>query len=109
MADQLESQLGKKLKKHETPHGVSKEDRSAFDKIKENTTSPPIDKILLLQLLGKLVWPSSMTRPDIAMETSTLCSCISNPRECHYGAGLVVAGYLLQTKSLGIVYGGKLL
>ena len=42
------------------------------------------------------------------METSTLCSCISNPRECHFDAGLVVAGYLLQTKSLGIVYGGKL-
>ena len=67
-----------------------------------------MDRIELLQLLGKLVWPSSMTRPDIAMETSKLCSCVTDPRRCHYDAGLVVAGYLWNTKSLGIVYGGKL-
>ena len=57
---------------------------------------------------GKIVWPSSMTRPDISMETSKLCSCIADPRSSHYDACLVVAGYLWQTKSLGITYGGKL-
>ena len=73
----------------------------------ENKSSLEIDRIKLLQLLGKLVWPSSMTRPDVAMEVSTLCSCVPDPRQCHYDAGLVVAGYLVATKSMGITYGGK--
>ena len=49
-----------------------------------------------------------MTRPDIAMETSKLCSCVPDPRQCHYDAALVVAGYLVATKDMGITYGGKL-
>jgi hypothetical protein len=57
--------------------------------------------------MGKLVWPSSMTRPDCSMETSTLCSCVSNPRQIHYDAALVIAGYLCNNKSLGITYGGS--
>ena len=42
------------------------------------------------------------------MESSKLASCTPDSRQCHYDAGLVVAGYLWKTKSLGIVYGGKL-
>ena len=96
------------LKPYDTPHGNSKEERLAFDKILENKDSPPIDKIKFLRLMGKIVWPSSMTRPDISMETSTLCSCVSDPRQVHYDAGLVVAGYLCHNKSLGITYGGSI-
>lgn len=92
----------------DTPHGTSREQRSTFDKILENKESPSIDRIKLLKLLGKIVWPSTMTRPDIAMETSTLCSCVTDPRQCHYDAALVVAGYLVSTKSYGITYGGKI-
>ena len=42
------------------------------------------------------------------MHTSKLCSAVPDPRQCHYDAGLVVAGYLWATKDLGIIYGGKL-
>ena len=61
-----------------------------------------------LGLCGKLVWPSSMSRPDIAEATSMMCSQVSNPKVPHFKAGLVVAGYLLRTKDLGITYGGRL-
>jgi hypothetical protein len=108
--DQMEAALkeeGIELKSYDTPHGNSKEDRLAFDKLLENTDSPPISKITFLKLMGKLVWPSSMTRPDISMQTSTLCSCVSNPRQVHYEAAKVIAGYLCHNKSLGITYGGS--
>ena len=106
--EQLGEQLQGLIKPQETPHGTSREDRSAFDKILEDKSSPEIDRIKLLKLLGKIVWPSAMTRPDIAMETSKLCSCVPDPRQCHYDAALVVAGYLVATKDMGITYGGKL-
>ena len=47
--------LGDEIKKEEMPHGSSKEQRAAFDKILDNKTSPPIDRIKLLKLLGKIV------------------------------------------------------
>ena len=106
--EQMAEQLKGLITMQDTPHGTSREDRSAFDKILENKTSPPIDRIKLLKLLGKIVWPSTMTRPDVAMEASKLASAVPDPRQCHYDPGLVVAGYLWKTKSLGIVYGGKL-
>ena len=106
--EQMAEQLKGTIVRCDTPHGTSKEQRSAFDKILDDKVSPPMDRIKLLQILGKIVWPSSMTRPDISMETSKLCSCISDPRSSHFDACLVVAGYLWQTKSLGITYGGKL-
>ena len=49
-----------------------------------------------------------MTRPDISEATSVICSQVSNPKAPHFEAGLVVLGYLVRTKSLGITYGGKL-
>ena len=98
-------QEGIKLKPYDTPHGNTKEDRLAFDKILENKDSPAISKITFLQLMGKLVWPSSMTRPDVSMQVSTLCSCVSNPRQVHYDYALIVAGYLMEHKQLGITYG----
>jgi hypothetical protein len=101
-------QDGITLKPYDTPHGSSKEERAAFDKILENKDSPSISPLIFLKLMGKLVWPSSMTRPDISMEVSTLCSCVSDPRQVHYDWGLVVAGYLSEHASLGITYGGSI-
>ena len=60
MAEQLKGQITMQ----DTPHGTSREDRSAFDKILENKSSPPIDQIKLLKLLGKIVWPSTSGRRD---------------------------------------------
>ena len=100
--------IGVELKPYDTPHGTTKEERSRFDKLMEDKTSPPIDKIKFLELMGKLVWPSSMTRPDCSMEVSSLCSCMADPRQSHYDWGLVVAGYLWSTKEIGITYGGNI-
>ena len=58
-------QEGITLKPYDTPHGSSKEELAAFDKILENKDSPSISGIVFLRLMGKLVWPSSMTRPDL--------------------------------------------
>ena len=101
-------QDGITLKHYDTPHGSSKEERLAFDKILENKDSPSISSIKFLKLMGKLVWPSSMTRLDISMPVSTLCSCVSDARQIHYDWGLVIAGYLNSHASLGITYGGSL-
>ena len=106
--EQLAEKHKGEFKEYDTPFGDTKEQRSAFDKLTENTTSPEIEVVKFLKLMGELVWPSSMTRVDIAMAVSLLCSCVSCPRECHYNAGLVVLGYLVRTKRLGITYGGKL-
>jgi hypothetical protein len=107
MAASLKAE-GLVLKQQDTPHGTSKEDRASFDKLIEDTSSPLIDKITFLKLMGKLVWPSCMTRPDISMEVSALCSCVSFARQKHYDFGLIVAGYLETNKSLGITYGGSI-
>lgn len=101
-------QDGIELKPYDTPHGSSKEERAAFDKLLECKDSPSVSNITFLKLMGKLVWPSSMTRPDISMEVSTLCSCVSDPRQVHYDWGLVIAGYLVSHASLGITYGGSI-
>ena len=53
--EQMAESLGDEIKKEEMPHGSSKEQRAAFDKILDNKTSPPIDRIKLLKLLGKIV------------------------------------------------------
>jgi hypothetical protein len=97
-------QYGIELKLYDTPHGSSKEERAAFDKLLECKDSPNISTIICLKLIGKLVWPSSMTRPDVSMEVSKLCSCVSDPRQVHYDWGLVVAGYLVSHAPLGITY-----
>ena len=107
--EQLEIEYEGKFKRQDTPFGESKEQRSKFERLGENTSSELFDTSLYLQLMGKLVWPSSMTRPDVAMSVSLLCSFMAAPRRVHYDAALGVLGYLVTTKKLGITYGGPLL
>ena len=59
--DDLGEKYAGKFKPQETPHGVSKDDRAAFDKLVDITDVDPVDKTTYLQLLGKIVWPSAMT------------------------------------------------
>ena len=106
--EQLAIEYKGKFEPQETPFGISKAQRSAFEDLPNRKTSAPVDRRLYLQLVGKLVWPSSMTRPDIAMAMSVLCSCMADPRQEHYDAALVVMGYLISTKELGITYGGPI-
>ena len=58
--------------------------------------------------MGKVVWPSTMVRLEIAMPVSRLCSKASDPYEIHYTRGLRIIGYLSATKRVGITYGGRL-
>ena len=107
--EQLAIEYKGKFEPQETPFGISKAQRSAFESLPSQKSSNSVDKRLYLQLVGKLVWPSSMTRPDIAMAVSVLCSCMADPRQEHYDAALVVLGYLVSTKELGITYGGPII
>ena len=71
--EQVEIEYKGKIKQQGTPFGESKEQRSAFDKLVDrlhDDSSPPVEQTAYLSLMGKLVWPSSMTRPDIAMVVS---------------------------------------
>lgn len=106
--EQLAEDYAGQFKLQETPHGESKEDRHAFDTMEPAKPENMIDRGKFLKLMGKLIWPSTMTRPDIAMEVSTLCSLVSSPGKAHYECALVVVGYLVRTKSLGITFGGSL-
>eukprot|EP00966_Prymnesium_polylepis_P071878 1669111-Prymnesium_polylepis.1 len=45
-----------------------------------------------------------MTRVDCAMEMSTLCSCVGDPRTIYRDWAFVIMGYMVSTKSLGITY-----
>ena len=106
--EQLAEDYKGKYKLQETPHGESKEDRKAFDSMEPAKPEDAIDRGEYLKLMGKLIWPSSMTRPDICMEVNSLCSHVSSPGKVHFEAGLVIIGYLVRTKHLGITYGGRL-
>ena len=106
--EQMAESMKGLIVKQDMPHGGAKKERDTFDQMLDDKTSPSIDKTELLKVMGKLVWPVSMTRVDAAMETSVICSCVSDPRQVHLDAAYVVAGYLWSTKSLGITYGGKL-
>ena len=66
------------------------------------------DRGQFLRLMGKIVWPSIMTRPDISFAVNVLCTCMQYPTHSHYKSGLNVLGYLMATADLGITYGGTL-
>ena len=104
---QLAEEYKGKFEEHDTPYGTTREQRLAFEKIQE-ATGTPVEKAIYLGVMGKLVWPSSMTRPDISEAVSTLCSMVSNPLDVHLQAAYVVIGYLSKTKHLGVTYGGRL-
>ena len=58
--------------------------------------------------MGALIWPASMTRPDIMFYVAFLCTMMQRPTLAAYNAGLRVLGYLVMTKNIGINFGGKL-
>ncbi|KAL2886815.1 Retrovirus-related Pol polyprotein from transposon TNT 1-94 [Ceratocystis lukuohia] len=62
------------------------------------------DKGLYQSLIGTLMYPSVMTRPDIAFATSSLSQHITDPAERHLEAAKRVARYLRDTASLGIEF-----
>ena len=104
--EQLCEEYKGQFKEAELPYGESEKSRRAFD-LNENE-GKSIGKGEFLQLMGKIVWPSTMVRLDIAMPTSKLCSKASDPYEIHLERGLSIIGYLSATRKMGITYGGRL-
>ena len=96
---QLAEEYKKLISEHDTPFGTTREQQMAFEKIQE-ASGTSVDKAVYLGMMGKLVWPSSMTRPDISEAVSTLCSMVSQPLNVHLQAAYVVLGYLWKTKHL---------
>lgn len=67
----------------------------------------PFNKKLLRKyqkLVGKLLWLSINTRPDISFAVSILTRHMSNPGLSHWNTALHVVGYLKQTRHLKLVY-----
>ena len=84
----------------ETPHGSSKEDCAAFDNLEPASESARIDSGKYLKLMGKLVWPANMTRPDTSMEVSWLCTFVQCCGDNHYAKALNVLGYTLHEQRI---------
>ena len=106
--EQLADEYKGKFRIRSSPYGETKEERSAFDHL--TPASPdeiPLTKTSYLSLLGKIVWPSTMTRVDCSEAVSVLCS-MWPPSQRHYDLGLDVIGYLVKTKNMGITFGGSL-
>ncbi|KAL2884885.1 Retrovirus-related Pol polyprotein from transposon TNT 1-94 [Ceratocystis lukuohia] len=62
------------------------------------------DKATFQSILGTLMYPSVMTRPDIAFATSSLSQHTSDPAERHLDAAKRVARYLRDTNGYGIEF-----
>ena len=60
------------------------------------------------QLVGCLLWISGCTRPDVAFTASYLSRFASNPLEHHWQLALRAVSYLVNTKDLKLVLGGRL-
>ena len=104
--DQLCDEYKGQFEPCELPYGESEKERKAFDNMQ--TSGVKHEKGSYLQLMGKLVWPSSMVRLDISFTVNKLCSKASEPDSLDYARGLRVIGYLSTTRRLGITYGGRI-
>jgi hypothetical protein len=60
-----------------------------------------------LELVGSLQYLANTTRPDTCNAVSLLARYRANPTSSHMRAGLRIVRYLLGTKDMGLIYGGK--
>ena len=66
-----------------------------------------VSKHLYLQLVGSLLYLSTMTRPDIAYHMSILCSFMHDPSPQCYEAALNLLQFVRCTKDRKLVFTGK--
>ena len=57
-----------------------------------------------LQLVGSLLYVSTMSRCDISYHMSVLCRFMGDPSEQCYSCALQVLGYLYKTRHMGLAY-----
>ena len=106
--EQLAQEYKGKFTERDNPCGADKASRDRFNKLAPLDSGGTVDRTTYLKLMGKLIWPSHMTRVDVAMPVNKLCSFAQQPTDEHYQLGLNVIGYLVATKNIGITYGGRL-
>ena len=56
------------------------------------------------QVVGGIMWPAGMTRPDIPNAATTVTRHSHNPCERHWKAAVKILAYLNSTRNLGITY-----
>ena len=59
------------------------------------------------EAVGALMWPATMTRPDIACAVRAVARFCENPGPAHKKAVMKILQYLLHTEEWGITYGGQ--
>ena len=70
--EQLAEEYEGKFRLRSTPYGETKEERSSFDHlVPASPDETPLTKTSYLSLLGKIVWPSTMTRADCSEAVSS--------------------------------------
>jgi len=80
---------------------------SKFKELQEASSDAEIErlkKLPYLQLVGALLYLSTMSRPDIAHHMSVLCSFMQNPSLQCFEAAQSVLLYVAHTKNLTIRY-----
>ena len=84
-------------------------DPESFQRL--TTSRSPVDKekaskLPYLELVGSLLYLSTMTRPDIAYHLSVLCSYMHDPSVDCYAAAIDLLLYVAHTKHYHLRYGG---
>ena len=64
-------------------------------------------RLAYLELIGSLLYLSTMTRPDVAYHLSVLCSMMHDPTIEAYSAGIHLLLYLLHTSHAQLTYSGS--
>lgn len=84
-------------------------DPKSFEKLVDvdASQSPAVDPVEFLRVIGTILWPGNMTRPDVSYYCTRLCTFASAPTAAHMEAALAVLGYLSATRHMGITYGGR--
>jgi hypothetical protein len=71
------------------------------------TVETPAELTPYQEIVGCLQWIAGCTRPDISFAASYLARQLARPTDHYWNMALGVVAYLVQTRTVGIVLGGK--
>ena len=63
--------------------------------------------VLYCKVIGSIIWPMVVSRPDTAYAVGVLSQFMQNPGQAHWEAVKRVISYLESTKNLWLTFGGK--
>ena len=67
-----------------------------------------VDPRLYRELVGSLMYLSTISRPDLAFAVNHVARFMQTPKQSHFSAAVKILGYLSTTVSHGITYDGSL-